>query len=191
VSSPEDLVRVVLGPEGEVAVDLAGGAFGRGAWVHPRPECIRKAVPAGLCRALRSEVRTSAAALTEQLVSAAARRAQGLIIAARRTRATEAGATAVEQAVRDRRAELVLVATDARASSEFSWLEPLIRTGSALAFATKSAFGAWLGRKETALVAITDPGIAREVRKTLTLTMLDATHAPSASARQAISSEAG
>ena len=37
------LVRLVLGPGGEVAVDAAGGGFGRGAHVHPRPGCVEKA----------------------------------------------------------------------------------------------------------------------------------------------------
>src|SRR5262245_61782889 len=116
VAEPAELVRLVVGPDGEVVVDLAGGSFGRGAWLHPRPECMQKAAPAGLSRAFRGPVRLSAAELGEQFRAAAARRAQGLILAARRARKLEAGATVVAQAVTERRAELVLVATDAKAS---------------------------------------------------------------------------
>ncbi|HEY5959957.1 MAG TPA: DUF448 domain-containing protein [Polyangiaceae bacterium] len=41
--TPEDLVRMVLAPDGGVAFDLAGGAVGRGAWVHPTEACLQKA----------------------------------------------------------------------------------------------------------------------------------------------------
>lgn len=191
VAEPAELVRLVVGPEGEVVVDLAGGSFGRGAWVHPRPECLQKAVPAGLSRAFRTPIRLSQAEFRDRFRVAAERRVRGLIVAARRARKLEAGATVVEQAVIERQAELVLVATDARASAEFSWLEPLVASGRALAFGTKAAFGSWLGRSETALLAITDAGIAREAKQAILLTMLGGPHAPTTGAAQAVSSEAG
>lgn len=50
------LVRLVMGPSGEVAVDAAGGGFGRGAHVHPRPACVEKAATKGLSRAARGKV---------------------------------------------------------------------------------------------------------------------------------------
>jgi len=191
VAEPAELVRLVVGPEGEVVVDLAGGSFGRGAWVHPRPECLQKAAPAGLSRAFRAPIRLSAVELGERFRAAAARRARGLILAARRARKLEAGATVVAQAVSEHHAELVLVATDARASADFSWLEPLVASGRALAFGSKAAFGSWLGRSETALLAITDAGIAREAKQAILWTMLGGPHAPTTGAAQAVSSEAG
>jgi uncharacterized protein len=39
-----DLVRVVRSPEGDVTVDATGKANGRGAYVHPRPECFEAAI---------------------------------------------------------------------------------------------------------------------------------------------------
>jgi predicted RNA-binding protein YlxR (DUF448 family) len=191
VAEPAELVRLVVGPEGEVVVDLAGGSFGRGAWVHPRPECLQKAAPAGLSRAFRAPIRLSPAELGERFRAAAQRRARGLIVAARRARKLEAGATVVAEAVTEHRAELVLVATDARASADFSWLEPLVASGRALAFGSKAAFGSWLGRSETALLAITDAGIAREAKQAILWTMLGGPHAPTTGAEQAVSSEAG
>src|SRR5688572_4377236 len=83
-SSPAELVRVVVGPDGRVVPDLAGGAFGRGAWLHPRTECVAKAVPRGLAHALRAEVKTDAASLIELLRRAAERRAAALLAAASR-----------------------------------------------------------------------------------------------------------
>lgn len=38
-----DLVRVVRSSEGDVTVDPTGKANGRGAYVHPRPECFEAA----------------------------------------------------------------------------------------------------------------------------------------------------
>jgi predicted RNA-binding protein YlxR (DUF448 family) len=190
VAEPAELVRLVVGPDGEVVVDLGGGSFGRGAWVHPRPECLQKA-PAGLSRAFKSPVRLSATELGERFRQAALRRTRGLIVAARSARKLEAGATVVAQAVSEQRAELVLVATDARASADFSWLEPLVASGRALAFGTKAAFGSWLGRTETALLAITDAGIAREAKQAILWTMLGGPAAPTTGAGQAVSSEAG
>ncbi len=188
--SPAELVRLVVGPAGEVVADLAGGAFGRGAWVHATPECLQKA-PAGLSRSLRTSVRVSPAQLVDCLSAAAVRRVQGLLVAARRSRRLEAGATVVEEAVREGRAEMVLVAKDARASSEFSWLEPLVASGRAFAFGSKATFGMWLGRPETALVAVTDPGIAREAKQAIFLTMLERPNVPSTGTRRAASWEAG
>lgn len=186
-----ELVRLVLGPDGEVAVDLAGGAFGRGAWVHPRPECIDKAAPQGLSRALKTHVRDDGPSVMATFRAAAERRAQGLILAARRSRKLDAGASAVEEAVREQRAALVLVATDARAAAELAFLQPLIANGQALAFGTKATFASWLARPDTALVAITDARIARHAQQAIHWTMLEGPRAPTTGARRTASSEAG
>lgn len=188
--SAAHLVRVVLGPEGEIAVDLAGGAFGRGAWVHPVPSCLAQA-PAGLSRALRAEVRASAAELVSALRLAAGRRIQGLLLAARRKKRLEAGASAVEAAVLGRRAELVVVAADARAAAEHAWLSPLVASGAAAAWGEKAVFGAWFSRPDTALLAITERGLAQEIRRMIDWTMLPEPSAPARRARRAVSSEAG
>lgn len=39
----KELVRVVKPPEGEVSIDLTGKKAGRGAYVCPSPECLKKA----------------------------------------------------------------------------------------------------------------------------------------------------
>lgn len=38
-----ELVRVVKSPEGEISLDLTGRKPGRGAYVCPNPDCLRKA----------------------------------------------------------------------------------------------------------------------------------------------------
>ena len=39
----KELVRVVKPPEGEITLDLTGKKAGRGAYVCPSPECLKKA----------------------------------------------------------------------------------------------------------------------------------------------------
>lgn len=52
------MVRLVL-TEGAVVMDPLGRAPGRGAWVHPSPDCWRAAVGrGGLARSFRTRVRT-------------------------------------------------------------------------------------------------------------------------------------
>lgn len=44
------LVRLVFGPDGELAIDSGEGTFGRGTYVHPVPECVRGAGAKGVAR---------------------------------------------------------------------------------------------------------------------------------------------
>ena len=39
-----ELIRVVRSPEGTVSLDFQGKAPGRGAYLCPNPECLRRAV---------------------------------------------------------------------------------------------------------------------------------------------------
>ncbi|MFT5459905.1 MAG: putative RNA-binding protein YlxR (DUF448 family) [Myxococcota bacterium] len=51
----QDLLRLIVAPDGAIRVDRKAKLPGRGAWVHPRAECIGTVVarPATLARALR------------------------------------------------------------------------------------------------------------------------------------------
>lgn len=64
-----ELIRVVRSPEGEIALDFNGKANGRGAYVCPNPECLKKAekakaldrafsmsVPVEICEKLHAEM---------------------------------------------------------------------------------------------------------------------------------------
>lgn len=187
---PTELVRLVVGPDGEVVMDVGSGSTGRGAWVHPRPECLQKAGTGALARSLRTQVRTSPTELTRVLRAAALRRIRGLVSAARRAGYLEAGATAVEHAVQGGRVALVLVATDARASAELPWVAPLIAEDRARALATKAELGAWVSRSDTALLAITEARLAHEVRKAIDWTLLPEPNATVSGTRRTVSTEA-
>ena len=39
-----DLIRIVRGTDGEVRVDFGGKMNGRGAYICPDPECLKKAI---------------------------------------------------------------------------------------------------------------------------------------------------
>lgn len=39
-----ELIRVVRSPEGEVSLDFGGKKKGRGAYICPNPECLKKAI---------------------------------------------------------------------------------------------------------------------------------------------------
>ena len=42
----KELIRVVRSPEGEISLDFKGKANGRGAYLCPNPDCLKKAVKA-------------------------------------------------------------------------------------------------------------------------------------------------
>jgi predicted RNA-binding protein YlxR (DUF448 family)/ribosomal protein L30E len=162
--SPEELVRLVLGPDGEVVADLGGGAFGRGAWVHPRPECLSAAVPRGLERSLRGKVSGTALAVAAQIRLSAQRRLLALLSSARRSKNAAVGSTAVKEAALSDAARLYIVAIDARASAETPWVERAVAAGLAVAFGTKLELGKALGGlEEVGVVAILDDGLARAI----------------------------
>lgn len=39
-----ELIRVVRSPEGQISLDLRGRANGRGAYICPEPDCLKKAI---------------------------------------------------------------------------------------------------------------------------------------------------
>ena len=41
-----ELIRVVRSPEGEISLDFKGKASGRGAYVCPNSQCLKKAIKA-------------------------------------------------------------------------------------------------------------------------------------------------
>ena len=53
----KELLRVVRSAEGEISLDLRGKASGRGAYVCPNSECLKRAIKAkALSRAFDTEI---------------------------------------------------------------------------------------------------------------------------------------
>jgi len=161
-------VRVVLGPpEGEnrpspVAVDFAGGSFGRGAHVHVRPSCLERACRGGFARSFKRQVTATPKSLAQQIVQAADLRIRGLLLGARRARLLAFGEEARET-VGTGKATLAIVAVDAGASGTKGALLGAVHEGRVIAYGTKAELGALFGREEVAVVAITHPGVAAQI----------------------------
>jgi predicted RNA-binding protein YlxR (DUF448 family) len=165
-ASPADLVRLVCAPDGQVGVDLAGGQFGRGAWVHPSPDCLLGA-PRGLARSFRGSVNVSARDLSHAIAQAAERRTWGLLSSAARARAAVVGADAVALALGKSEASVVVVATDAAAAASLGAVMAAVAEGRAVAFGTKAGLGALVARAEVAVIAITSPRLAKAIQKSV------------------------
>jgi predicted RNA-binding protein YlxR (DUF448 family)/ribosomal protein L30E len=167
-----ELVRVVLGPDGALAPDPKGGSLGRGAWLHPRPECLVRAVPRGVARALKAEVKSNAEEFSGLMRRAGMRRLLGLVSSAWRAKKVAVGATAVEDVLATGDTCLVLVATDAQAAVAGYGVARAVALGRTLAAATKVELGGALGRAEVGVVAILDEGFERPLREAAALSEL-------------------
>ena len=52
-----EMIRVVRSPEGTVSLDFSGKLNGRGAYLCPNPECLKKAIRSrALDRSLETEI---------------------------------------------------------------------------------------------------------------------------------------
>lgn len=145
-----------------VVVDVAGTAFGRGAHVHPRPDCMKKACASGLAKAFRCAVSANAAELVQQISAGCDRRIEGLLMGARRAKLVAVGEEAREAMAGG--APLAVVACNAGAAVTREYAQA-IAGGRALAWKDKATLGSLLGRDEVAVVAVRDAGIAAEIVK--------------------------
>lgn len=164
---PEELVRVVLGPDGQVAIDLAGGSFGRGAWVHASPACVTKAAPRGLSRSFRATLEVSPAALAAAVAEAADRRVEGLLSSALRSRRAVFGGDAVTEGLASGEVALVVVARDAAAAAGLPAVSEAVAKGRAVAWGTKARLGSLAGRADVAVLGIESGKLAETIAKTV------------------------
>jgi predicted RNA-binding protein YlxR (DUF448 family) len=163
-----ELVRLVVEGD-EVAFDLAGGAFGRGAHLHARPVCLEKA-PRGLSRAFKRTMKQDARALGRLLVEACNRRMAGLLLAAHRSRTLTVGADAVLEVLADAGGAnvanvLVVLALDAGSLTSRKEVQGCVAAGRAVAWGSKSELGTLLGASSVAICAVRHPGIADELKR--------------------------
>ena len=151
----------------DVAFDLAGGAFGRGAHLHPVAACIAKA-PRGLGRAFKGAVRVDAAVVGRRLVEACDRRMAGLLLAAHRLRAVVAGADAALAALASGDSGgagcLAIVAADAGSVAGTVEVQRAAAEGRVVAWGSKNGLGGLLGESSVAICAVRHAGIAAELK---------------------------
>ena len=66
-----EMIRVVRSPEGHVSLDFGGKAPGRGAYICPKMECLKRAIKAkSLERSLETEIPDEIYARLEQEMEA-------------------------------------------------------------------------------------------------------------------------
>ena len=181
-SARSEMLRLVVA-ENDVVFDLAGGAFGRGAYVHPVPDCLARA-PRGLARMRSARGGRAAAAplsgadLGQRLVLASSQRMAGLLLAARRLGAIAVGSDAARDAVargmreieaagpvRPPAAPLAIVATDAGSVAQSIEVSRAIAAGRAIAWSTKIELGALLGEQAVAICTVRHESIAAELKR--------------------------
>jgi predicted RNA-binding protein YlxR (DUF448 family)/ribosomal protein L7Ae-like RNA K-turn-binding protein len=169
----DELLRLVEGPDGEIAVDARARLGGRGAWVHPTRACITTAAQRHAAeRSLKIPVRAvDAAALVDGVAGAYRRKAYSLVLTAGRKGALAQGAQATLEALEKRRVPLLLLAHDAGDTSR-GISEEAAGHGDAggvrvRAFGTKAELGNVLGREELAILAVNDARIAAELVLTI------------------------
>lgn len=168
VASPEEMLRVVLGPEGQLVPDLAGKSFGRGAWLHPA--CLTGSALRAFARSFKAEVDAQLGPFTAALSAAANRRIEGLLVAAAGSGKLRYGADDVALALSTRGAvALVLLAADARSAAKTAASLEAEAQGVRRTWGSKAQLGSVCGREEVALLALMDRRIAAAVRHTLEL----------------------
>jgi len=163
-----ELVRVVMGPHSDgktpLAIDLAGSGFGRGAHVHAQPNCLKKACRGGFGKVFKKPVDAVFDDLAAQMIDSADRRICGLLQGAYRARLLAVGADAAAESLAEG-ASCLVVAGDAGSVVERGVFASAVRSGSAIAWKTKSALGALFGRDEVAVCAIAHEKMAEEVKR--------------------------
>jgi ribosomal protein L7Ae-like RNA K-turn-binding protein len=166
------MIRLVLGTDGELGVDLAGRSFGRGAWVHPRLDCLVRTARGGAAKSFKAPVGQDAAALVASVRSAADRRVESLISSARGAGRVAAGSDVAQAAYERGEASLVVVAKDGRAAAQSGFVAMAGAKGKAVAWGTKERIGRATGRPDTAVVAILDRGIADAITRAAALSSM-------------------
>ena len=179
----DSLVRWVRDEQGEIFPDLLGRSFGRGAWVHPRPECLRKLIW-GLSRSFKAPVRTSQEQAWERLTLGAQHRVTQLLGSANRQKLLVFGGDATEEAYRAGKIALLLVATDGKSALKRAFVHQAIADGIARPFGTKATLGKLLGRMDVALLGVTDRGLAQRLFGAIAMALLAPTHGDRAPAER-------
>jgi uncharacterized protein len=174
------LVRLALGPDGQVAADVRARAEGRGAWIGVDRATLEVAIAKGKLKgALNRAFKTSdifvPADLAERIESALARTAIDRLGLEARSGALLTGSEKIEQAARSGKVYLLLHASDAAADGnrklDQAWRVGLDQEGSGIGglvlSVDRSILAAALGRENVVHIALIDKAAAARVRTAL------------------------
>ena len=155
------LIRAVKSPQGEVSLDFTGKKPGRGAYVCPNSECLKRA------RWTRPSPRASTKKWKRRWQTVD--KLLNLIGLAKKAGKLEVGEEPVGAAARSKHARLILIASDAADNTRRRALH-FGEAGECICLEippTKEDLGRALGRTSCALLALTDIGFAEAVAKKL------------------------
>ena len=171
------LIRAVKSPQGEVSLDFTGKKPGRGAYVCPNSECLKKAIRAKALE--RANPARSSARWTRPSPRASTKKWKrrwqtvdkllNLIGLAKKAGKLEVGEEPVGAAARSKHARLILIASDAADNTRRRALH-FGEAGECICLEippTKEDLGRALGLTSCALLALTDIGFAEAVAKKL------------------------
>lgn len=171
--SRDQLIRLVVGPDGAVWADLAAKLPGRGAWVVAHGAVVAEAVQRGrlrgaMARAMRSAAPTVPADLADRIADGLGQRALQRLGLEMRAGHLIWGSERLGEWARSGRIHLLLHAADAAADGS-ARLDQAFRVGGGsmervlMLPADRLALSSALGRDNMVHVGIADPGAATRV----------------------------
>jgi len=156
------LVRLVVGPDGEIVPDVAARLPGRGLWLTPRRDIVERALAKRLfARAARRSV-SAPPELADRIESLLARRCCDALGLARRAGQAVAGFERAEEALRHGRAGLLLVALDGAEGGRQRLAGPA-RSVPAARVLTAAELGGAFGRERIVYAAVADRSLCRRL----------------------------
>ena len=171
---PEALLRLVLGPDGQVWPDLAGKLPGRGAWIVPDGDRIAAALAKGklkaaLARAFKAVPEGVDPALLERLRRAAADRALQRLGLETRAGFLMFGSDRILDGIRAGRVYALLHAADAAPDGQAKLRSALAQLDAGAYSqplpAARADLSLALGRENVVHAAITDPAAAQRIAR--------------------------
>lgn len=170
--SKEDLIRLALGPDGQVAPDVRARAPGRGAWIGVGRKALDEANAKGrlrgaLARAFKTTEIDVPADLGEKVEKALLQQALDRLGLEARGGSLLTGSERIEQAARSGKVHVLIHASDAGEEGNRS-LDQAWRVGGGdargLVFPLpRTILSMALGRENVVHIALTDAGAARRV----------------------------
>ena len=175
--SRDDLIRLALSPDGEVATDVRARAPGRGAWIAVSRRALDEANAKGklksaLQRAFKATAVSVPADLGERTEAALRQVALDRLGMEARAGNLVTGAERIEQAARSGKVALLLHAADAgedgRRRMDQAWRVGGGRAQGMVFPEGRSILSMALGRDNVVHVALTDPAAATRVEHAIT-----------------------
>jgi predicted RNA-binding protein YlxR (DUF448 family) len=164
------LLRVVLGPTGELMLDAHEKLTGRGAYLCPQRPCAEQAVKGARFReALRHEVTPGRSdELVDAMVRVMAERALTCVRMARKAGRTVSGYTQVTRALMHEPVACLLMAEDTATDRRYEYQERCAqRQIPYRSFLTKAQLGDLAGRDESSAIGILDPRLGERLLESL------------------------